>query len=95
MRARMNKDLLVNDFIASNKSEAVVTFTPRKPAISICQQKGLPETPIQLRLIRVELDHEVEVLITNLMDADQYPAHIFKSLYHLRWGIEENYKRLK
>ncbi len=37
----------------------------------------------------------VEVLVTNLMDEDAYPAHIFKSLYHLRWGIEENYKRLK
>jgi len=95
MRARTNKDLLVKDFIASNKNEAVVTFTPRKIAIGICQQKGLPETPIQLRLIRVELDNEVEVLITNLMDTDQYPAHIFKSLYHLRWGVEEHYKRLK
>ncbi|MGB5676920.1 MAG: transposase [Gammaproteobacteria bacterium] len=95
MRARTNKDLLVKDFTASNKNDAVVTLMPRKTAISICQQKGLPEKPIQLRLISVELDHEVEVLITNLMDADQYSAHIFKSLYHLRWGIEENYKRLK
>ena len=24
-----------------------------------------------------------------------YNASVFKSLYHLRWGIEENYKRLK
>ncbi len=34
-------------------------------------------------------------LITNLTDADNYPAHLFKSLYHLRWGVEEDYKRLK
>lgn len=95
MRARTNKDLVVKDFIASNKKEAVVTFTPNKTTINSCRQKGLPTTPIKLRLIRVELDHEVEVLITNLMDSDKYPAHIFRSLYHLRWGIEENYKRLK
>ncbi len=29
------------------------------------------------------------------MDAEQYDAKLFKSLYHQRWGIEENYKRLK
>ncbi len=29
------------------------------------------------------------------MDEEAYDSSIFKSLYHLRWGIEENYKRLK
>ncbi len=29
------------------------------------------------------------------MDSKQFPSHLFKSLYHARWGIEENYKRLK
>jgi hypothetical protein len=47
-------------------------------------------------LIRVELeDGEVEVLITNLMDGQAFPASEFEELYHLRWGAEENYKRLK
>ena len=45
--------------------------------------------------MRVDLRNEVEVLITNLMDSSLYEAGVFKSLYHLRWGIEENYKRLK
>jgi len=45
--------------------------------------------------VRVDLPGGVEVLITNLMDSDKYDAGLFKSLYHLRWGIEENYKRLK
>jgi hypothetical protein len=35
------------------------------------------------------------VLITNLMDEQAFPACEFKELYHLRWGAEENYKRLK
>ena len=35
------------------------------------------------------------MLITNLMDKQVYPLSEFKSLYHLRWGIEQNYKRLK
>jgi IS4 transposase len=29
------------------------------------------------------------------MDPVEYEASLFKALYHLRWGIEENYKRLK
>ncbi|MCF6251903.1 MAG: transposase [Methylococcaceae bacterium] len=29
------------------------------------------------------------------MDEQIFPASEFKALYHLRWGIEENYKRLK
>ncbi len=55
----------------------------------------LPTCPLKLRLIRVELDGEVEVLITNLMDEPAMPASEFKELYYLRWGAEENYKRLK
>jgi hypothetical protein len=35
-----------------------------------------------LRLIRVDLPEETEVLITNLMDEKRYPAHEFKRLYH-------------
>jgi IS4 transposase len=38
---------------------------------------------------------ETEVLITNLIDKKCYPAQEFKRLYHLRWGVEEFYKRLK
>lgn len=95
MRAKANKDLVVKAFVESHKKEAVVTFEPNKYSINTCKQKGLPTSPIKLRLIRVELDNEVEVLITNLMDSDQYPVGLFKSLYHLRWGVEENYKRLK
>jgi hypothetical protein len=56
----------------------------------------LPTKPLKLRLISVELeDGEVEVLITNLMDEQAFPVCEFKELYHLRWGAEENYKRLK
>ena len=29
------------------------------------------------------------------MDPERYPSNLFKLLYHARWGIEENYKRLK
>lgn len=95
VRAKTNQNLLVKSFIASGKKEEIVEFKPNKPSLKSCQEKGISTSPIKLRLVRVELPNEVEVIITNLMDTAQYPAHLFKSLYHARWGIEENYKRLK
>jgi len=95
MRAKTNQILAVKEFIKSNKKEQVVTFTPTKSSIKTCEEKGLPTTPIKLRLVRVDLANEVEVLITNLMDSTAFNSSLFKSLYHQRWGIEENYKRLK
>jgi hypothetical protein len=95
MRAKANKYLIVKQFIESNDKERIVTIKPNKPSIKTCREKGIPTTAIKLRLIRVELENEVEVLITNLMDSEKYHANLFKSLYHQRWGIEENYKRLK
>ena len=95
MRAKTNQNLAIKAFVESNEKETVVAFEPNKSSLNTCAEKGIPTTPIKLRLVRVELGDEVEVLITNLMDSDQYPVGLFKSLYHLRWGIEENYKRLK
>ncbi len=95
MRAKTNQSLVIKDFVKSGKKEAIVTFEANKPSIKTCEEKGLPTKPITLRLVRVDLPNEVEVLVTNLMDEETFDASIFKSLYHLRWGIEENYKRLK
>jgi hypothetical protein len=95
VRAKTNQELAIKSFIASGEKEAVVTFAPSKTSLKTCREKGLSASPIKLRLVRVELPTEVEVIITNLMDTERYPSHIFKSLYHARWGIEENYIRLK
>jgi hypothetical protein len=95
MRAKTNQSLLIKDFVKSGKKEAIVTFEANKSSIETCKEKGLSSKPITLRLVRVDLPNEVEVLITSLMDEETYDCTLFKSLYHLRWGIEENYKRLK
>ena len=95
IRAKTKQSLLIRNFVSSGKKEAIVTFEPNKPSIKTCEEKGLPTKPITLRLVRVDLPNEVEVLVTNLMDEEAYDSSVFKSLYHLRWGIEENYKRLK
>lgn len=95
MRAKVNQGRQYQAFVGSGQAETVITQTPNAQSLKQCAEKGLSTTPIQLRLIRVDLGHEVEVLITNLLDQQTYPASDFKALYHLRWGVEENYKRLK
>jgi len=97
MRAKTHQNSLIKTFITSGKKQAIVTVEPNdKLSVKTCKDRGLPITPIRLRLVRVVLPNgEVEVLITNLLDTNKYRIGLFKRLYHLRWGIEENYKRLK
>jgi len=35
------------------------------------------------------------ILITSLIDQDPYKYEKFKKLHHLRWGVEELYKKKK
>jgi len=95
MRAKTHQDDLIKTFIRSGQKQTIITIEPNKSSVKTCKDRGLPTTPIRLRLIRVDLPNEVEVLITNLLDTNKYRIDLFKSLYYLRWGIEENYKRLK
>ena len=95
VREKTNQNPQIKSFLKSNQKETLITLSPDKSAIRKCNEKHLPITPITLRLVRVDLPDETEVLITNLMDKELVKAQGFKSLFHQRWGIEENYKRLK
>jgi hypothetical protein len=96
MRMPLGFSKEVEAFVASGVASAVVTFTSRGEARRQCEDYGLPSTPLRIRLVRVVLKSgEIEVLATSLLDEARWPTHHFKTLYHLRWGIEENYKREK
>ena len=95
MRARTRLDLNIKTFLRSRKKQTIIEISPTRQAIIKCHERQLPTTPVKLRLIRVKLKTETEVLITNLLDEEHYPAEIFKDLYHQRWHIEEQYKRQK
>ncbi|MEY6434085.1 transposase, partial [Thioalkalicoccus limnaeus] len=83
-------------FAAGQARSAVITLTPGEEARRQCQAFGLPTEALRLRLIRVRLKGgEEEFLITSLLDEETFSAPLFKRLYHLRWGIEEGYKREK
>jgi hypothetical protein len=50
----------------------------------------MDRAPLKLRLPPIENDLRVAVLITSLIDTQQYPIDIFNNLYHDRWPIEED-----
>lgn len=59
------------------------------------RQQQLPEA-ITVRFVRVTLDTgEYEVLVTSLLDENEYPTEEFKTLYRFRWCEETFYGILK
>ena len=62
-----------------------------------CLSLGIAIQDLDVRLINVDLpgSDEQEVLITSLLDPNDYPYKDFIWLYHQRWFIEESYKCLK
>ena len=87
---------IVETFLATGLREQIVTLAPPAAARRDCQTRGLPLTPLTLRLVRIELDGgTVEVLGTSLLDQDTYPYVLFKNLYHHRWPVEEDHKVMK
>lgn len=86
----------VDQFVASGLDEQIVTLHPSSKAVAECNARGLSTAPLEVRLVRVELNTgEIEVLATSLLDQEAYPVTIFKELYHQRWPVEEDYQFLK
>tara|TARA_R110000868_G_scaffold407592_1_gene689180 strand:+ start:301 stop:1476 length:1176 start_codon:yes stop_codon:yes gene_type:complete len=95
IRVKVSFSNLIKDFEKSNKKSIVVDILPGKN-VDISDKHYTKQTPITLRLIRVELDKgQVEILMTSLLDGQLYPTAHFKALYFKRWGVETFYDELK
>ena len=80
----------------SGRKEMITEIFPSKASAKKCRELGLSTAPIKLRFICIELNTgEKEVLITSLVDDQQYPYEVFSDLYQLRWQVEESYKTMK
>lgn len=86
---------LAEEFLKSENEDAVVEYNPTVVAESRYRKQGGETGPIKVRLIKITLDTgEVEVLATNVFDR-RISVSSFNKLYQLRWGVEEEFKRLK
>ncbi len=95
MRVKADFNTKVSQFVASGAKQQHVTLTANDKARRKCRDKGLLVEPQAVRLIRITVKNNVYFLITNLLDTQRYSVQAFKALYHLRWQIEEGYKRQK
>ena len=95
-RVSATKWKIIRKFVNSGKQEAIISLPVSTSSIEKCKELGLEISSLKLRLIRVELDTgETEVLITSLIDKKVLPCDLFRELYHLRWPVEEDYKKMK
>ena len=90
---------LVNGVLKSGKRDVIIEINPRMLVGKKRKdfQERFPntclKTMIKIRVLIVDLcTGEKEILITSLLDRNIFEYKIFKDLYHLRWGGEENYK---
>lgn len=82
------------DLWMSEDNERCITLSSSGESKEKCQALGIDASPLQLRIVKIQLpdSDEPEILITSLTDTETYPFEDFAVLYHWRWFIEESYK---
>lgn len=82
-------------FEGQGPDSQIVTLKPQQTHRAKIVQQGLPPE-IKVRFVRVILSTgEMEILVTSLLDEEQFPTPEFGSLYFQRWGCETFYDLLK
>jgi hypothetical protein len=85
----------VRKFFRSGLAEKIISLPIHPSSVAYCNEMGLSMNPLKVRLIRIQNKDQVQVLITSLIDRDEYPIEMFHDLYHYRWPVEEDYKVIK
>jgi len=84
------------ELVESGKKEIIAEIEPGHELKRRYKKQNVVVQPIKCRFVCVKLPSgEKEVLITSLLDSKKYKYTVFKRLYHLRWDIEESYKKDK
>jgi hypothetical protein len=87
---------VAKELIKSGEKEVVENIIPSKEFLSNYKKHEIDFSPIPCRFICIKLPSgENEVLITSLLDKEKYPHGLFRKLYHLRWSVEESFKKDK
>ena len=88
----MNKE--VQKFILSNELDKIINYQATPAAMCESKKQGfdIKLKPIKLRLIKYNIDNNIYICATTLLDPIKYPLDDFAAAYHGRWGIEELYK---
>lgn len=95
IRVKTSHSKIVQCFVDSAEKSIVTEIYPQEKHSFIGKDYN-KNSPLKVRLVRIDLPSgEVEVLMTSLLDSEEYPTKIFKELYFMRWGVETFYDELK
>ena len=94
-RLKSNACKQVKDFISSGKKQTIIVLNPTKAMRQKAKDKNLESVEVKVRLVRIKTPKGYYVLMTNLIDKKRYSSKDFYSLYHLRWRVEEGFKKQK
>src|ERR1700733_6067426 len=88
----------VDDAVARGKKDVVINFSVNRTGAAKAELKELfpdldmnEKVTMRVLVINLQTD-EREILLTSLLDKEQYPHKIFLELYFKRWGVEVNYR---
>ncbi len=94
-RLKVNANTQVKDFILSGKKQMIIVLESTEATQQKAGERALEVIPVTVRLIRIKTTQGYYVLMTSLIEAKRYPLNDFYNLYHLRWRVEEVYKKQK
>ena len=94
-RLKSNACKQVKDFINSGKKQTIIILNPTKAMRQKAKDKNLESVEVKVRLVRIKTPKGYYVLMTSLIDKKRYSSKDFYSLYHLRWRVEEGFKKQK
>ncbi|MDX5438310.1 MAG: transposase [Pontibacter sp.] len=93
MRLRSSFSRQVEDFAHSDKVDTLVLIKPGKNTPLQAYGRG---ATLQVRLVKFSLQNgETALLLTTLLDKEEFPVEFFKRVYAMRWGVETAYDILK
>jgi hypothetical protein len=95
-RVKISQWNITKKFYESGKMDKIIRLPVSFVSKQKCIEMGLKISPIKVRLVRIDLPSgETEILITSLLDKEEFPYDLFVELYFERWAIEEDYKVMK
>ena len=86
---------VIRDFFSSQQTDIITTIYPSPKARRniTAEHPDFRIVPLQMRLIKYQIDDNIYCLGTTLGGENQYSnTQDFADIYHARWGVEELYK---
>jgi hypothetical protein len=83
----------VKGFIASGMKDVVLDWHPSKSTRASCRKNNVDEKHMKVRLVLIELENEIEILVTSLLDQQLFSYQDMQGLYNTRWAVEEEFKK--